>query len=71
MPNYGAFTQICVLWEFREKKLESKKKQQMGLKIRASTDLPQEGSADCLIAMLWWLRQKECGNKAVKFCDIK
>ena len=39
MPNYGVVTQICVLQEFREKKLKSKKKQQMGLKMRAATNL--------------------------------
>ena len=47
MPNYGVFTQICVLQEFREKKLKSKKKQQMGLKMRAAADLVKVGSANC------------------------
>ena len=36
-----------MLQEFREKKLKSKKKQQMGLKMRAVADLAKAGSADC------------------------
>ena len=47
MSNYGLFTQICVLQEFREKKLKSKKKQQMELKMRAVANLARAGSADC------------------------
>ena len=60
MLNYGVFTQICVSQEFREKKLKSKKKQQMGLKMRVAIELAKAGSVDCLTTMLWWPRQKEC-----------
>ena len=47
MPNIGVFTQIWVLQDFREKKLKSKKKQQMGPKIIATTETAKSSSADC------------------------
>ena len=47
MPNNGVFTQIWVLHDFREKKLKSKKKQQMGQKMRAEAEMTKSGSADC------------------------
>ena len=34
----------------------------MGLKMRSSVDLAKAGSVDCLTAMLYELRQKECQN---------
>ena len=46
MPNYRVFTQICVVHEFRGKKLKNKKKQQIGLKLRAVADLAKAGNAD-------------------------
>ena len=47
MPNIGVFSQICVLHDFREKKLKSNKKQQMGPKIRVAAEKAKLGSADC------------------------
>ena len=67
MPNYGVFTQICVLREFREKNLKSKKKQQMGLKMRLAADLAKAGNADCHNSVTKILRgkwQKEYRDKA-------
>ena len=67
MPNYGVFTQICVLQEFRENKLKRKKKQQMGLKMRVVVDLAKASSANCRNSVATILRgkwQKECRDKA-------
>ena len=47
MPNNGLFTQIWVLQDFREKKLKSKKKQQMGQKIRTEEETTKSSSAVC------------------------
>ena len=52
MSNYGIFTKIGVLQEFRENKLKSKKKQQNGLKMKAKVDLAKASNVDCLTAML-------------------
>ena len=46
MLNYGVFTQIYFLQEFRDKKLKSKKRQQIKLKMRAAAETAKSGSAD-------------------------
>ena len=47
MQNYGEFIQICVLQEFREKKLKSKKKIANETKKIESANLAKVGSGYC------------------------
>ena len=68
MPNYGVFTQICVLQEFRDKKQKIKKKQQIwlknessskfGVKMRAAIKLAEAGSVECR-DIQWLCHDKE------------
>ena len=71
MPNYGVFTEICVLQEFKEKKLKSNKMQQIGLKIRAAADLAKAGSVECRNSVARTLRGRS-GKKNVvtKFYNV-